>query len=222
MAKAESDLQGILQMLIDLHYRSLITASVAIVWSGEDGHHVPILAPIVSLHDKLMCARHQCEAIVVVECLGDILTESISCATRADAPSAAIVGVRPQQIAHGTFVGYFLYSVEAADVVEGVDAGGETAVEAENLVIDQCREGQVVKKVGEVFPDISIAIFAQALIVEAVNLGNLAGFVIAAEDGDALGVADFEGDEEGDSFDRVVAAVYIIAFLSLARAGELT
>ena len=36
--------------------------------------------------------------------------------------------------------------------------------------------------------------------------------MVAAEDGDALGIPDFEGDEEGNGFDGVVAAVDIIAY----------
>ena len=70
-------------------------------------------------------------------------------------------------------------------------------METEDLVVDQRRQRQVVEQVGEVFPHVGVAVFAQAFVVEAVDLGDLAGFVVAAEDGDALGVADFEGDEEG-------------------------
>jgi hypothetical protein len=31
----------------------------------------------------------------------------------------------------------FLYTIERSDVVEGIDAGGETSVEAEDLVVDK-------------------------------------------------------------------------------------
>jgi hypothetical protein len=34
--------------------------------------------------------------------------------------------------------------------------------------------------------------------------------VVAAKDGDAGGIADFEGDEESNSFDRVVTSVDIV------------
>jgi len=40
----------------------------------------------------------------------------------------------------------------------------------------------------------------------------LTGFVVAAQDGDAVWVADFEGDEEGDGFDGEVAAVDVVAW----------
>ena len=46
--------QGILQMLIDLHNRCLITASVTVIGRTEYCDDVPILTPVVALHDKLV------------------------------------------------------------------------------------------------------------------------------------------------------------------------
>jgi len=63
------------------------------------------------------------------------------------------------------------------------------------LIFDEGSEREEVEEVGEVFPDVGIAVLAQALVVETVDLGNLAGLVVTAEDGDALWVTDFEGDE---------------------------
>lgn len=42
-------------------------------------------------------------------------------------------------------------------------------------------------------------------------MGNLAALVIATEDGDALLVADLQGDEEGDGFDRVIPTIHVVA-----------
>ena len=65
-------------------------------------------------------------------------------------------------------------------------------MEAEDLPIDEGRQGQVVKEVGKVLPDVGVAVLAEALVVEAVDLGDLAGFVVAAEDGDALTEANLQ------------------------------
>ena len=46
--------QCILQMLIDLHDCRLVTASVAVIGSTEYCDDVPILTPVVALHNKLM------------------------------------------------------------------------------------------------------------------------------------------------------------------------
>ena len=92
-----------------------------------------------------------------------------------------------------------LDSVEPPDVVERVDAGGKTAVQAEDLVVNQGGERKIVEKVGKVLPDVGITVLAQALVIEAVYLCNLARFVVAAQNGDAVGVSDLEGDEQSDS-----------------------
>ena len=113
----------------------------------------------------------------------------------------------------------FLDTVESSDVIEGIDAWRETSVETEDLVVDKGCEGEVVKEVGEVLPYVGVAVFPKTFIVEAIHLCDLARFVIATEDGDALRVSDFEGDEESDSFDGIVASINIIALLDVSLYG---
>lgn len=84
-------------------------------------------------------------------------------------------------------------------------------MEAEDLVVDEGGEWEVVEEVGEVLPDVGVAVLAEALVVEAVNLGDLAGLVVSTEDGDALWVADLEGNEESDGLNGVVSTVDIVA-----------
>jgi hypothetical protein len=95
---------------------------------------------------------------------------------------------------------HFLNAVKSSDVVKGINARGETSVEAEDLIVDKGGEGQVVEKIREIFPHIGVAIFSETLVVESVDLGNLARFVISSEDGDSLWVADFEGNKESNCF----------------------
>lgn len=53
------------------------------------------------LHNQLVGAGHQGEAVGVVEGLRDVLAECVACPSGRDAPTAAVVRVRPQQVAHG-------------------------------------------------------------------------------------------------------------------------
>lgn len=85
-------------------------------------------------------------------------------------------------------------------------------MEAEDLAVDQGRKGEVVEQVGEVLPDIGIAVFAQALVVEAVDLCDLTRLVVTTEDRNPLRVPDLVGDEECNGLDGVVAAVDIITY----------
>ena len=87
-------------------------------------------------------------------------------------------------------------------------------MQTKDLVINQGREREVVKQIRKVLPDVRVAILAQTFIIEAVDLGDLAGFVVASEDCDAGRVADFKGNEESDSFDGVIATVDVVTLRS--------
>ena len=62
-------------------------------------------------------------------------------------------------------------------------------MKAEDLVLDQSCERQVVEKISEVLPHVGVPVFAEALVVEAINLGDLAGLMVSTENRDALGVS---------------------------------
>lgn len=105
----------------------------------------------------------------------------------------------------------FLNSVERADIVKGIDAWGKATMQAKDLVVDQGSEGKVIEQVCEIFPYVGVAIFPQTLIVKAIDLSDLSGFVVAAEDGQAFWVANLHANKEGDGFDRIIAAIDVVA-----------
>lgn len=53
------------------------------------------------LHDQLMGAGHQGEAVGVVEGFRDVLSKGVASTSGGDAPPTAVIGVRPQQVTHG-------------------------------------------------------------------------------------------------------------------------
>ena len=98
------------------------------------------------------------------------LTEGVSRPPGRYSPPSPIIRVGPEQIAHGPLVGNLLEPVQGSDVVQGVDAGRESAMKTEDLTIHESCERKVVKQVGEVFPDVGIAVLPQAFIIEPVHL----------------------------------------------------
>lgn len=105
---------------------------------------------------------------------------------------------------------HFLDTVQGSDVVEGINGRAQPTVQTEDLVFNESSEGEVIEEVGEVLPHVGVAILAEALVVEAVNLGDLAGFVVATENGDTLRIADLQANQKGYSLDGVIATVDII------------
>lgn len=83
-------------------------------------------------------------------------------------------------------------------------------METEDLVLNECGKGEIVKEVGEVFPNVGVAVFAQALVVKSIHLRDLTGLVIASENSDTLRVANFKGNQKRNSFHGVVTAVDVV------------
>lgn len=157
-----------------------------------------------------MRPRHERQTVIMIKCLADVLSKGIPCTPWTDAPSTPIIRITPQQVAHRALMWHLLNSVERFDVVKRVNGWAQASMQTEDLVLDECGERKVVEEVGEVFPDVGIAVFAQALIIEAVHLCDLARLVVSAEDGDAGGVADLESDKERDRLYREITSIDIV------------
>lgn len=46
-------------------------------------------------------------------------------------------------------------------------------MEAEDLIFDDSSQGQVVKQLSELLPDICVAVFTQAFIIETISINKL-------------------------------------------------
>ena len=56
-------------------------------------------------------------------------------------------------------------------------------MEAEDLVLDDCCQGQVIEEFRKLFPDIWVSVLPQALIVKTIYLRDLSALVVTSEDG---------------------------------------
>ena len=93
-------------------------------------------------------------------------------------------------------------------------------MDAENVVVDDGGERHVVEELGAGAPDGDRLELAVAFVVEAVDLGDLPAFVVASDEGDAVGVSCFEEEEEQKSFDGMVAAVDEISHEDVGSGGN--
>ena len=55
-----------------------------------------------------------------------------------------------------------------------------------HLAVNERGKWQVVKEIGEVLPDVRVAVLAQTLIIEAVDLRDLTTLVVATQNCDAV------------------------------------
>ena len=108
-----------------------------------------------------------------------------------------------------------------ADLVQRVDGGGETTVHAEHLVVDDGRQTQIVEDLRAIPPHIDRSVLAQALVVKAIHLRNLAGLVVASDQGYSIGVSHFKSQQQQKSLNAVVASVHKITHEQVVGVGAL-
>ena len=148
-----------------------VTATITIVRRTPHCEHSLVEVPFVALHDQLMCATNQRQPVRLAERLHHVLTKEETRAPRTAAPSLLrIFGVGPEEITHRPVMGHFLFAVEVADLVEGHNAGGEAAMDAEYFVVDDGGETEVVEYLCAVAPHRYTSVLANTLIIEPINL----------------------------------------------------
>ena len=81
---------------------------------------------------------------------------------------------------------------------------------------------EVIEQISKQIPDIRVAIFPLALIVESVNLSDLLAFMISPQDSNSLWIPNLKGDKECYGLYWVVAPIHVIPHEQVVAWRELT
>ena len=74
-------------------------------------------------------------------------------------------------------------------------------METEDLIFDDSSQGQIIEELCELFPDVRVPVFPQALIVETIYLGDLSTLVVSSEYSESVLVANLQSNKQGYSLD---------------------
>lgn len=83
----------------------------------------------------------------------------------------------------------FLSSGNNANLVERANFRTETAVDTQNLAVDDGCQGEEIEDLTARLPHGSVAVLLLTLLVEAVDLGDLSRFVVTTDERDLVGVS---------------------------------
>lgn len=64
----------------------------------------------------------------------------------------------------------FLNSIKLSDLIESVNAWGQTTMKTENLSFYDCSQRKVIEELCELFPNICISVFPQAFIIKTISI----------------------------------------------------
>lgn len=91
-------------------------------------------------------------------------------------------------------------------------------MDAEDAIVDDGGQREVIEDVSAVSPNIERAVLPQAFIVKSVDLGDLPALVVSPDQRDQVGIADFIGEEQQKGLNAVEAPVHEIAQEKVADA----
>ena len=108
-------------------------------------------------------------------------------------------------------MGNLHFSVDESDLVDALYFRRQTAMNAENLAINQRSDWEMVKYVYTVGPGIRISVLDVDLFIKTVREGDLPGFMVASQKSYMGGELQLEQKQEFNSLNRVMASVHKIA-----------
>ncbi|TVU49178.1 hypothetical protein EJB05_00474, partial [Eragrostis curvula] len=141
------------QGLVNAQHSPGIVELAAVIRRREHGHELSIgeeLVPI--LHDLVRPADEV--QVMFLKKLGDLVRpKRAGHSPLARTPSCnSFSRIRPEQIAQEAMVGHVDWSLNAANLIETFQVGGQSAVHAEDALADKRRDGEAVEAVGEGLP----------------------------------------------------------------------
>lgn len=85
---------------------------------------------------------------------------------------------------------YLTEPVDDLDLVNRMNGRRQAAVDTEDLVIYNNTQSKKIEHVGEIVPDIGVAVFSSAFGVETVRLRDTPRFMVSSDQMDSFGVSE--------------------------------
>ena len=121
------------------------------------------------------------------------------------------IGVAPNKLGEETFLWNFCRPLDVFDQIKAAKAWCDTAVNAENLLLDDRRDWEPLENLQELLPQLTTSIALSALGLESVIDGREAALVIAAEHEHTVWVLDLIAEEQAADLNALVSAVHVVS-----------
>lgn len=145
-----------------------------------------------------MGSANKVDVVLLEELLDDGLAEGVGDAAIVLAPGGlSFLRVRPKQVTKETVLGNFSWSGDLLQLCDGDELRGESAVHAEDLIVDEGGNGHAVEHILELFPDAD-RVPTLALIVEPIDSVDLAALVVATQKEEVLLKLDLVCEQQND------------------------
>jgi len=133
-----------------------------------------------------MSTSDELQLVNMVELSCDLVTEKPASTTRRDCPSFDIFRITPDQVTESTFVRNLLSTSDNTNLIDCANLRAQATVNTEDLAIHDGSEDEKVENLAARLPDRSIAILLLTLLVETIDLSDLARLMVTTDKGDLL------------------------------------
>lgn len=111
---------------LHLQHTSHIPAAITVIGRTPHGTELVVVQHLKAFLAELMSAQDVVHPVDLEEFAHDLRTKRVAGAARGEGEFVAFwVGVGPDEVGHGAFVGDFAEAVDDFDLVNGVDGRGE-------------------------------------------------------------------------------------------------
>jgi hypothetical protein len=138
---------------------------------------------LVTLVNKLVRSRNCRQAVHVIKLGRDLVAEQPPGTTRTNGPCFNVIRIAPHKITEGSLMRNLLSPGDDADL------GTQSTVNTQHGAVDNGGQDEKVKHLTASLPHGSIAVLLLAFLVEAIYLGDLAGFMVAADENYPVGIS---------------------------------
>ena len=105
-------------------------------------------------------------------------------------------------------------AVNDLDLINRVNARAQTAVYAEDLIVDDTAQREVVEHVRKVMPDRRVAVISRALGIKAIGLCDTSALMVTSNEMNSVGVSELETYEETNGLNTEEPTVHVVACFS--------
>ena len=208
--------------IINAHHGTRVIKLPTVIWRTEHRNQLLFGKELVPVLNDLMCSTDEVQVVLGEDSLDDIRAKDVRDAAVVAVPAVLLlVGVGPQEVAEEATVGDVGGAGDATDLVHGLEGGAQPAVHAEDLLVDDCGDGEAVETLSESAPE-PHRVATLALLVEAVDAVDGRRLVVPAEKEEVLGVLDLVGEQKADCLDALFASVNIVAEEEIVGLGWVT
>ena len=117
---------------------------------------------------------------------------------------------------------HFHSAVNQTNLVQSLDLGGQSTVDAEDFALNDGTDTEVVEDFATVLPGVHITVLAHGLLIKSIDGCDATRLMVTSEESDAVGPLELQAEKELEGLHGVVSTVDEITHEDVARVGDLS